>query len=62
MQHYGLILLLHTDKIIACVQNNPFNWELGSTITWIEMIKKKSWNTIGDYIFNNYTEKSNSEK
>jgi len=55
-------MVFDTDKFISCVQYNPSIWEVGSKDYMDRNIKEKSWNTIGEYFFENWTEKSSTEK
>lgn len=55
-------MVFDTEKFISCIQNNPSIWELESKNYMDRNIKEKSWNTIGEYLFENWTEKSNAEK
>lgn len=45
-----------TDKFISCIQNSPSIWEIGSKNFMDRNVKQKSWDTIGEYMFENWSE------
>lgn len=49
-------MVFDTDKFISCIQNNPSIWEIGSKDYMDKHIKQKSWNTIGEYMFEDWSE------
>ncbi|KAE9541152.1 hypothetical protein AGLY_004397 [Aphis glycines] len=49
-------MVFDTDKFISCIQNNPSIWEIGSKDYMDRNIKQQSWNTIGEYMFENWSE------
>jgi len=49
-------MVFDTDKFISCIQNNPPIWEVGSKYYMDRNIKQKCWNTIGEYMFENWSE------
>ncbi|XP_060881472.1 uncharacterized protein LOC132952958 [Metopolophium dirhodum] len=55
-------MVFNTDKFISCIQNSPSIWEVGSKDYMDKNIKEKSWNTICEYFYENWNEKSNTEK
>jgi len=49
-------MVFDTDKFISCIQNNPSIWEIGSKDYMDKHIRQKSWNTIGEYMFEDWSE------
>jgi len=55
-------MVFDKDKFISCIQNNPSIWEIGSKYYMDRDIKQQSWNTIGEYMFENWSELEKREK
>lgn len=55
-------MVFDTDKFISCIQSNPSIWEMGTKEYMDKFIKEKSWLSIGESMYPDWTEKTEPEK